>query len=353
MDKWLSPANYWLHNGWGYQKIHRVHHEYNAPIGFASHAHWPEIIIHGFASFLGPLIVPRHMITFWLWFILRQMELWKPLKLIVGTFSVSLDLGTAWLCWAFAYIYIYIYSGREWKKPDDELKTIVVYSHPKRKTCGFLPTQKIQEKLQEALVLVSEIRMSFKESFLPRSSFQARGRKDDHAPRHCTELQKEEEDFTGSRTGDMDFSHFSVDDPVEWLLHANRYFECHEIDGAQKVTYAGKTPQAFLIEGSPELIAYEEQESAQCDLIQVFDRGKRIIQHCIQGDLQKQIPIVDLEDKCPIEGEVLMSEKENVALNSRIRPSQWLSCEDSMAILLFACGNLSPIPRSCYASIIQ
>ncbi|CAA2974756.1 Hypothetical predicted protein [Olea europaea subsp. europaea] len=122
--------------------------------------------------------------------------------------------------------------------------------------------EKIQEKLQEALVLVSEIRMSFKESFFPRSSFQARGSKDDHAPHHYTELQKEEEDFTGSRTGEMDFPHFSLDDPSEWLLRANRYFECHEIDGAQKVTYAGKTPQVFLIEGCSELIAYEEQEPA-------------------------------------------------------------------------------------------
>ncbi|CAA3030791.1 Hypothetical predicted protein [Olea europaea subsp. europaea] len=213
--------------------------------------------------------------------------------------------------------------------------------------------EKIQEKLQEALVLVSEIRMPFKESFLPRSSFQARGSKDDHAPRHCTELQKEEEDFTGSRTGEMDFPHFSVDDPVEWLLRANHYFECHEIDGAQKVTYAGKTPQAFLIEGSPELIAYEEQESTQCDHIQVFDRGKRIFRHCIQGDLQKQIPIVDLEDKCPLEGEVLISEKENMALNLRIRPSQWLSCEDFVVVLLFACGKWSPIPRSCMHALEQ
>ncbi|RZC11347.1 Methylsterol monooxygenase 1-1, partial [Glycine soja] len=38
-------TNYWihrfLHNDWGYEKIHRVHHEYHAPIGFvAPYAHW-------------------------------------------------------------------------------------------------------------------------------------------------------------------------------------------------------------------------------------------------------------------------------------------------------------------------
>ncbi|KAH6767457.1 sterol-4alpha-methyl oxidase 1-1 [Perilla frutescens var. hirtella] len=90
-------SNYWLHRllhqKWGYENIHRVHHEYTAPIGFAApYAHWAEIIILGFASFLGPLIVPGHMVTFWLWMIVRQMEAvethsgydfpWSPLKLI-------------------------------------------------------------------------------------------------------------------------------------------------------------------------------------------------------------------------------------------------------------------------------
>ncbi|KAI5647361.1 hypothetical protein M9H77_33366 [Catharanthus roseus] len=90
-------ANYWLHRmlhcKWGFEKIHRIHHEYTAPISFAApYAHWAEIIILGFASFLGPLIVPGHMITFWLWFIIRQMEAlethsgyefpWSPSKFI-------------------------------------------------------------------------------------------------------------------------------------------------------------------------------------------------------------------------------------------------------------------------------
>ncbi|XP_021295523.1 methylsterol monooxygenase 1-1-like [Herrania umbratica] len=72
-------TNYWihrfLHGKWGYEKIHRVHHEYTAPIGLAApYAHWAEVLILGIPSFLGPAIVPGHMITFWLWIALRQIE---------------------------------------------------------------------------------------------------------------------------------------------------------------------------------------------------------------------------------------------------------------------------------------
>ncbi|KAF6175209.1 hypothetical protein GIB67_039610 [Kingdonia uniflora] len=64
-----------FHCKWGYDKIHRVHHEFTAPIGFAApYAHWAEVLVLGIPSFLGPAIVPGHMITFWLWIILRQIE---------------------------------------------------------------------------------------------------------------------------------------------------------------------------------------------------------------------------------------------------------------------------------------
>ncbi|KAI4297489.1 hypothetical protein L6164_037378 [Bauhinia variegata] len=72
-------THYWLHRflhcKWGYEKIHHVHHEYTAPIVLAApYAHWAEILILGFASFLGPAMVPCHMITFWLWMALRHIE---------------------------------------------------------------------------------------------------------------------------------------------------------------------------------------------------------------------------------------------------------------------------------------
>lgn len=71
--------NYWIHRflhcKWGYENIHKVHHEYTAPIGFAApYAHWLEILILGIPSAIGPAIAPGHMVTFWLWIALRQIE---------------------------------------------------------------------------------------------------------------------------------------------------------------------------------------------------------------------------------------------------------------------------------------
>ena len=72
-------THYWihrfLHSRWAYENIHYMHHEYITPIGFAApYAHWAEILILGIPTFLGPAMVPCHMITLWLWTVLRQAE---------------------------------------------------------------------------------------------------------------------------------------------------------------------------------------------------------------------------------------------------------------------------------------
>ncbi|KAK9103577.1 hypothetical protein Sjap_020831 [Stephania japonica] len=64
-----------LPSGWEMFLQLAVYFIYTAPIGFAApYAHWAEILILGIPSFLGPAIVPCHMITFWLWIVLRQVE---------------------------------------------------------------------------------------------------------------------------------------------------------------------------------------------------------------------------------------------------------------------------------------
>ncbi|KAJ4825837.1 hypothetical protein Tsubulata_045464 [Turnera subulata] len=90
-------SHYWLHRflhtKWGYQYIHHVHHEYSAPIGFAApYAHWGEALIQGIPPFLGPALVPGHMVTYWLWYAIRVIEAiethsgyefpWSPSKFI-------------------------------------------------------------------------------------------------------------------------------------------------------------------------------------------------------------------------------------------------------------------------------
>ncbi|XVF79889.1 hypothetical protein PTKIN_Ptkin15bG0026900 [Pterospermum kingtungense] len=90
-------THYWfhrlLHSKWGYEKIHYMHHEYSATIAFAAgYLHWAEFMILGLPTFLGPLLVPCHIITICLWIMLRQVEAiqthtgyefpWSPTKLI-------------------------------------------------------------------------------------------------------------------------------------------------------------------------------------------------------------------------------------------------------------------------------
>ncbi|CAN6466557.1 unnamed protein product [Victoria cruziana] len=91
-------GNYWIHRwmhhwSWAYDKIHHVHHEFAAPVGFsATYAHWVEIVVLGLPTIAGPAMVPCHVLTLCAWIALRQMEAiethcgydfpWSPTKLI-------------------------------------------------------------------------------------------------------------------------------------------------------------------------------------------------------------------------------------------------------------------------------
>jgi 4,4-dimethyl-9beta,19-cyclopropylsterol-4alpha-methyl oxidase len=59
---------YWihrlLHTEWCYARIHRVHHEFDVPMGYAApYAHWAEVFVLGSASFAGLAMVPCHMLS--------------------------------------------------------------------------------------------------------------------------------------------------------------------------------------------------------------------------------------------------------------------------------------------------
>jgi len=72
-------AHYWLHRmlhwPWLYKNIHKIHHTYTSPFGLAaSYAHPLEVLILGFATFLGPLIIRPHFFTFYSWVLFRQLD---------------------------------------------------------------------------------------------------------------------------------------------------------------------------------------------------------------------------------------------------------------------------------------
>lgn len=90
-------GNYWLHRwmhqGWLYDNVHHVHHEFTSPMSFAApYAHWAEILLLAIPSFAGPVLAPGHIITFWIWIAMRQLEAieshsgydfpWNPTRLI-------------------------------------------------------------------------------------------------------------------------------------------------------------------------------------------------------------------------------------------------------------------------------
>ncbi|CAF2051800.1 unnamed protein product [Brassica napus] len=70
---------YWghriLHSKWLYKNVHSVHHEYATPFGLTSeYAHPDKILFLGFATIVGPALTGPHLITLWLWMVLRVLE---------------------------------------------------------------------------------------------------------------------------------------------------------------------------------------------------------------------------------------------------------------------------------------
>jgi len=72
-------THYWLHRllhvPYFYQRIHKIHHTFAAPFGLtASYAHPIEILVLGFCTFSGPLVIRPHFFTFYCWVLFRQLD---------------------------------------------------------------------------------------------------------------------------------------------------------------------------------------------------------------------------------------------------------------------------------------
>ena len=72
-------GNYWIHRmfHWSflYEKFHYLHHEYTSPLAAsATYAHWVEVLVLGVPTLIGPTMVKCHVVTLWLWILIRQME---------------------------------------------------------------------------------------------------------------------------------------------------------------------------------------------------------------------------------------------------------------------------------------
>ncbi|ETW07627.1 hypothetical protein H310_02097 [Aphanomyces invadans] len=70
---------YWvhrlLHHKSIYKYVHKIHHEYAAPFGIAAeYAHPIETMLLGVGTFLGPLLLTRHLLTLWVWLAVRLFE---------------------------------------------------------------------------------------------------------------------------------------------------------------------------------------------------------------------------------------------------------------------------------------
>ncbi len=70
---WLHRA---LHTPFLYKHVHKMHHTFKQPNGWAvAYAHYLEyIFVNATGVFLGPILLKSHVITMWIWIVVRLLE---------------------------------------------------------------------------------------------------------------------------------------------------------------------------------------------------------------------------------------------------------------------------------------
>lgn len=88
---------YWMHRAmhrpWLFRHVHAVHHRARTPYAIAgNYLHWAEYVATISLVLIGPMLVGAHVVTLWIWVIIRQLEAadghfgydlpWNPLRLL-------------------------------------------------------------------------------------------------------------------------------------------------------------------------------------------------------------------------------------------------------------------------------
>ena len=91
---------YWshraLHTRWLYRNVHAVHHRIMTPWAVTGHdMHVIEFVLIGLLVLIGPVLVGAHVLTIWIWIVIRQWEAaeghsgydlpYSPTKLLPGS----------------------------------------------------------------------------------------------------------------------------------------------------------------------------------------------------------------------------------------------------------------------------
>jgi 4-alpha-methyl-delta7-sterol-4alpha-methyl oxidase len=89
---WMHRA---LHTRWLFRQVHSVHHRVRTPCAVAGlYFNWLEFIAISSLVIVGPLLVGAHVVTVWIWVVIRQLEAaeghsgydfpWSPLRILPG-----------------------------------------------------------------------------------------------------------------------------------------------------------------------------------------------------------------------------------------------------------------------------